>query len=311
MGPDLRAQLLQRIHDDLDDDLARSVYADHLLHHETADAWHAELIQLQLTGGDPARVAQILHERKTRALGPLVRLFDVTWVRGFPERARTRHFTEEHVARLVESRHLPTLRSIELPYVTPALVPSLLSAPRAVTERVTELIVADANLAELAPLFASDQFPSLRAFGLRRDARTSPHHATTDMLEAVLPSTLATRISHLGIWSPPGERLRWVRATPPNIAQLDVFEHEYTNYTERAFSYVRGDDGVLAQAVDPVIPLAAQMGFFHTTNIWHLVETWPPAQLLALEQRLRRDGRDDEAEAVRELIDYPPDDTDT
>lgn len=310
MVPDLRAQLLQRIHDDLDDDLARSVYADHLLHHETADAWHAELIQLQLTGGDPARIAQIVHERKTRALGPLVRLFDVSWVRGFPERARTRHFTEEHVSRLLESRHLPTLRSIELPYVTPALVPTLLAAPRAITERVTQLIVADANLADVAELFESDQFPSLRTFGLRRDARTSPHHATTDMLEAVFASTLAARISRLGVWSPPGERLRWVRLTPPNLAQLDVFEHEYTRYTEIAFSYVRGSDGVLAQVVDPVIPLAAQMGFSHETNIWHLVEAWPPAQLHALEQRLLRDGLADEADAVRELIDYPPDDAD-
>lgn len=305
MGPDLRAQLLQRIHDDLDDDRARGAYADQLLQHET-DAWHGELIQLQLTGGDPARVAQILHERKTRALGPLVRLFDVTWVRGFPERARTRRFTEEHVARLVESRHLPTLRSIELPYVTPALVPSLLAAPRAVTERVTELIVADANLAELAPLFASDQFPSLRAFGLRRDARTSPHHATTDELEAVFTSTLAARISRLGIWSPPGERLRWVHLTPPNVVQLDVFEHEYTRYTERAFSYVRGGDGVLAQAMDLMIPLAAQMDFFHVTDLAYLVETWPPAQLYALEQRLRCDGLVDDADAVRQLIDYPP-----
>ncbi len=309
MVPDLRAQLLQRIHDDLDDDLARSVYADHLLHHETADAWHAELIQLQLTGGDPARVAQLLHERRTRALGPLVRLFDVTWVRGFPERARTRRFTEEHVSRLLESRHLPTLRSIELPYVTAALVPILLAAPRAITERVTELIVVDANLADLAELFESDQFPSLRAFGLRRDASTSPHHPTTDMLEAVFSSKLAARISRLGIWSPPGARMRWIHATPPNIAQLDVFEHEYTSYSENAFSYVRGGDGVLAEAADPVIPLAAQIGFFNET--WHLVEALPPAQLHALEQRLLRDGLDDEAVAVRDLIDYPPDDADT
>ena len=44
---------------------------------------------------------------------------------------------------------------------------------------------------------------------------------------------------------------------------------------------------------------------------WHLVEALPPAQLHALEQRLLRDGLDDEAVAVRDLIDYPPDDADT
>ncbi len=304
---DLRAALLQRIHDDLDDDLARSVYADSLIHHEAADAWHAELIQLQLTNGDPARIATIIDEQKTRSLGPLVRLFDVTWVRGFPERARTRRFSEEHVSRLLESRHLPTLRSIELWDVTPALVPTLLAAPRAVTERITELIVADASLADVAALFESAQFPALRTFGLRRDARTSPHHATTDMLEALFTSPLVARLSHLGIWSPPGEHSRWLHLTPPNLAQLDVFEHEYTRYTEIAFSYIRGHDGVLVEATDPVIPLAAQMGFFHLTNIAAVVETWSREQVLSLEQRLIDHGHEDEAGWVRELIDDPGD----
>lgn len=298
---DLRATLLQRIHDDLDDDLARSVYADHLLELAGVDAWHGELIRLSLDGGDPERIKTILEARETRALGPLARLFDITWVRGFPERARARRWHDEHVTRLVESRHLPTLRSIEIPYAEPPGVNQLHTAPRAITERITVIVAEDPPASSISPLLDSDQFPSLRHFGLLRTARMPPN-PNTEVQGALLTSKLASQLTRISLWSRQNERQSWVALAPPNVMQLDIYELDETYYTEVAFSYVRDSGGSLEEAADPVIPVAAQMGFYRMPEMPDICDSWSRAQLQALEQHLVRDGYDAEAAIVRRSL---------
>lgn len=296
--PDLRAQLLQRIHDDLDDDLARSVYADHLLGLGGADAWHGELIRLSLDGGDPGRIQAILATRATRELGPLARLFEITWVRGFPERARARRWSDEHVTWLRESRHLPTLRSIEIPCTDPHGVDLMHAAPRALTGRITVVVIEDPCRVEIAQLLESDQFPALRHVGLLRTARMPPR-PNTEVQAALLASALASQLTRISLWSARHERERWVSLAPPNLLQLDIYELDETYYTEVAFSYVRDASGALVEVSDPVIPVAAQMGFYRMPEMPEIVESWSRDKLRALEQRLLQDGYDREAAAVR------------
>jgi len=306
---DERQRLLERIHADLDDDLARSVYADYLLQHETADVWHGELIRLQLDGTDPTRVAQILNERKVRVLGPLVRLFEVTWRRGFPERLRTRKWTEEHVPRVVNSHHLATIQAIEIAFMRARHLPELLEATR-VTTRITELVIENLRPDQLTPLLEfAERFPRLRILGLALEPASLPanQRITLETLRAVFESRLGAQLERLQIGIPFGELDRWdvstISSTSSGVQQLDLLEVEYSALVRHVTPFLRGDDGRLVASVDPVVAIAAELRAGPVYDLEDRIECWPREQLRALERRLVSEGLAPEAALVRDVID--------
>jgi uncharacterized protein (TIGR02996 family) len=311
MSADNRQRLLQRIHDDLDDDLARSVYADSLLELEERDAWHGELIRLQLDGGDPARIAELLRKHETRSLGPLIRLFDVTWVHGFPEQLRTRSWGEEHVPRLLESPHLPTIRSISISFMRTVDLPALIAAPEIARRVVTLVTEGPSPRAFAALLAASEVFPNVRRLGFRLDPDRLPQAGLlTTSLPALFESGFGARVSHFQQAILPGHLEDWIAEFQSSSAQqVDLLEVNESGTPRHATSFVRDAPGQLVLSPDPVASQAALIlfdgipyDFYDSTN------AWPNAQLLALADRLSAGGLVREAETVREVVtDRPAD----
>lgn len=299
-------QLLQQIHDNLDDELARSVYADHLLELGGDDAWHGELIRLQLDNALD-RMTKLLRERQTRALGPLVRLYEVTWTRGFPERLRTRMWTREHIAPVVTSPHLPTIRAIEVGYMHGQLFSYLLAAPVELTSRVTELNVCSLSPAMLERLIAATvRFPRLRRLGLALEpmADRIEQSLTPASLGALFESVLgaqlevvqkAVTVDDLDVWSSE------LRRAPTNLRQLELLAVNDAGDAEAATVFTRSSDGAFEPDLDPLVPMIAMLRADGDGGFDSETQAWSRVQLHELGERLVREGLWAEAKTVRDV----------
>ncbi len=301
MSDDERQRLLARIHADLDDDLARSVYADHLLELGGHDAWHGELIRLQLDGAAPERVAELLRGHETRALGPIVRLFDVSWIRGFPERLRTRKWKDEHVLHLLASSHLPTIRAVECAFLRAVELPALLAAPE-ITKRVTDLNVYCITHPLFAALLAAaDQFPRLRRLGLAIEPEPPVERLSPDSLGLLFESPLGQQLEHVQNAVLVGEREDWIpelRLAPRTLQQFDLLEVNRFGTAQHLTIFVRDATGVLTQSADPMLSIIAILRADGDAGIESETTSWPVEQLEAVAARLVGEGMQSEAATV-------------
>jgi len=301
---DLRAQLLQQIHDNLDDDLARSVYADHLLERGGDDMRHGELIRLQLDRADP-ELAKPIRDWQTRTLGSLARSYAVHWSRGFPERLRTRRWTREHVAPVVTSPYLPTIRAIEIGYMRGQQFSYLLAAPPELTSRVTELNVCSLTPAELDRLIAAaDRFPALRRLGLALEPMADPpdERLTPASLAAVFASALQLDVLQKAITV--GELDAWSSAlprAPARLRQLELLSVNDAGDAEAATVFTRSASGAFEPELDPLVPMIAMLRADGDAGFESETRAWTPAQLDELGARLALAGLLAEAKTVRDV----------
>jgi uncharacterized protein (TIGR02996 family) len=300
---DRRSQLLEQIYADLDDDLARSVYADHLLELGGDDAWHGQLIRLQLDG---AELGKAIRDRQQRALGLLARSYEVSWTRGFPERLRTRKWTRELIAPVMTSPYLPTIRAIEIGYMRGPQFGSLLAAPEELTSRITELNVCSLTPPQLASLIAAaERFPRLRRLGLALEPMADPpdQRLTPASLAAVFASALELEVIQKAITV--GELDAWssaLRGAPPRLRQLELLSVNDAGDADAATVFTRSATGTFEPDLDPLVPMIAMLradgdaGFESETRAWSL------EQLRALGERLACEGLDGEAKTVRDVV---------
>lgn len=305
MPADVRARLLQRIHDNLDDDLARSVYADHLLELGGSEKWHGELIRLQLDNTAPDRIAKLLRDHQTRALGQLVHLYDVTWTRGFPERLRTRKWSREHVDHVVRSPHLPTIESVEIGYLRAVMLPKLLSAPKELTSRITELNLCAPTQPQLDELIAArSQFPRLRHLGLALEPmEEAPNQLTPASLRKLLESPLGARLEAVQKATTRGMVNRFVKVlddAPARLQHLELLTVNDSGDAESAIVMTRTANG-FEPNLDPLVPMIAMLRADGDAGFESETRAWPKAQLEELAERLADAGLTAEARTVREV----------
>lgn len=302
MVVDRRRQLLEQIHTDLDDDLARSVYADHLLELGGDDAWHGQLIRLQLDG---AELTKAIRDQQLRALGVLAQAYAVSWRRGFPERLRTRRFTREHIASVVTSPHLPTIRAIEIGYMRGQQFSTLLAAPEALTSRITELNVCSLSPAQLDRLIAAaDRFPRLRRLGLALEPMADPpdQRLTPAALAALFDGALQLDVIQKAITV--GELAAWssaLRGAPARLRQLELLSVNDAGDAEAATVFTRTAGGTFEPELDPLVPMIAMLRADGDAGFESETRAWSPGQLHELGERLAREGLDGEAKTVRDV----------
>lgn len=303
MVADLRATLLQQIHDNLDDDLARSVYADHLLERGGAEAWHGELIRLQLDHAS-GRISKAIRDGQTRTLGQLARLFDVTWTRGFPERLRTRKWTRDHLEQLASSKHLPTIRAIQIGFMRSNLLPPVLAKP-AITSRITDLNVCSLTAPELIALCdAVERLPRLRCLGLGLEPMSDPadERLSRDDIAALFESRLGNQLEHVQKAIEISERDFWLPVlarAPRTIRQVDLLEVSEAGDARLATVYTRNAAGVLVQSDDELLPPIAILRADGDAGFESETYNWPLAQFDLVAAQLEREGLDAEAITVR------------